>query len=192
PLGGPAGLYRDLELGERVDGESVVQLEELLGLLCLRQALIAPALDLLVVPRAQPPLQRLDAMLPIDEVEPLATVADHRSAHLLRVETGRELVHPGLVQVPLGQRVDPHPGQRHPPQPGRTLDPARRLAVEPAARPAVASHPQLWFAAAAHLVTSLSWRANLASARSDPARDAHHPGTSAGSISAGAARPPPL
>ena len=113
----------------------------------LAQALVGPALDLLVLPRGHPQLERGDPVLPVDEVVPVAAVTHRGRVHQLGVERRGELGHPGLVEVPLGQRVDPHLGQRHPPQPGGPLDAALGLAV------------------AGHRIVSFIWRANLLSAR---------------------------
>src|SRR5215468_3765779 len=97
-------------------------------------------------------------------------MADHRRADLLQVEPGGELGDAGLVQVALGERVDPQLRQRHPPQPPSPL--------QAALRPAVTCHG---------LLTSFSWRANLASTRSDRASDAAHSPACPGSSPAGSA-----
>src|SRR6266536_989996 len=169
-----AGLDGDLELRERVHGESVVEFEEDLGLGRLGQALVAPALGLLVPPATKPLLEGGDPVLPVDQVVPAAAVADRRGAHLLDVEHRRQLVHPGLIQVSLGQRVDPHLSERHPPQPRGPLDPALSLAI------------------AGHWDASLIWRANRDSARVERVMEAAHAAASAGSSSAGSASSTPI
>ena len=126
-FGVPACLDGDLELGERADRQGVVEGQELLGFLGLAQAFIGPALDLLVLPRGQPLLQCGDPVLPVDQVVPVTAVVHGGRIHLLRVERRGQLANPGLVEVALGQRVDPHLGERHPPQPGLSLDPALHL-----------------------------------------------------------------
>jgi hypothetical protein len=70
-----------------------------------------------------------DPVLPVDQVVPVAAMVHGGRIHLLRVERRGQFADPGLVEVALGQRVDPHLGQRHPAQPGLPLDPALDLAV---------------------------------------------------------------
>src|SRR5262249_28069255 len=74
-------------------------------------------------PLAEPHPQRLDTVLPVDDEEQPRAGVDGGRAELLRIELGHQPVHPGLVEVPLRQRVDPHPVQRHPPQVGQPLHP---------------------------------------------------------------------
>ena len=128
-LGVAPGLDGDFELGERADGEGVIEGQEQPGFGCLGQALIGPALDLLILPGPQPALQRRDPVLTVDQVIPPAAVADRRVTHLLHIEGGGKAADPGRVEVTLGQRVDPHLGQRHPPQPRLPLDPPPDRAV---------------------------------------------------------------